>query len=80
MNDLTLDRAKLLVENEIRPMILGDGGDIEVAGLTDDGILQLRVLGQCTNCASLPMTMTFAIENRVKEAIPEIKGVIQVAG
>ena len=59
-------------------MIQGDGGDIEVAGLTDDGYLQLRIAGQCTNCASLPLTMTFGIENRIKEAIPEIKGVIQI--
>lgn len=59
-------------------MLLGDGGDVEVVGLRDDGFLELRVSGQCVHCASLPLTMTFAIEERLKAALPEIKGVVQL--
>jgi Fe-S cluster biogenesis protein NfuA len=72
-----LENINQFVEDEIRPMLLGDGGDLQVSSLSEDGILQLKVEGNCVHCASLPMTMTFAIENRLKEKFPEIKAVVQ---
>ncbi len=73
-----LVQAKEYVETYIRPMILGDGGDIEVAGMTPENFLQLKIQGNCVHCASLPMTLTLGIESRIKEAFPDIKGVIQI--
>ncbi|MBK9295158.1 MAG: NifU family protein [Oligoflexia bacterium] len=73
-----LAKVNEIIESDIRPMLLGDGGDIQVIDLRDDGFLELRVSGQCVHCASLPLTMTFAIEERLKTAFPEIKGVVQL--
>lgn len=70
--------AKNLVETEIRPLIQGDGGDIEVVELTSDGILKVRLQGSCVNCASSAITLSFGIEARLKELLPDLKGVEQV--
>ena len=75
---LLLEQTKIFIEDQVRPMILGDGGDIEVIGITEENFLQLKILGNCVHCASLPMTLTMGIESRVIEIFPEIKGVIQV--
>jgi Fe-S cluster biogenesis protein NfuA len=76
-NKITLDRAKDFIETEIRPLIQGDGGDIEVLSLKSDGTLIVKLQGACANCASQAMTLAFGIETRIKEAIPEITSVEQ---
>ncbi len=74
-----LTKAKEFIDREVRPMIQGDGGDIEVVELTIDNILKVRLHGSCVNCASASMTLAFGVEDRIKEALPEISGVIQVS-
>jgi Fe-S cluster biogenesis protein NfuA len=73
-----LDRAKDVVEKEIRPLIQGDGGDIEVVEITEENVLKVRLQGACVNCASSAMTLAFGVETRLKDLIPEISGVEQV--
>jgi Fe-S cluster biogenesis protein NfuA len=77
MNDL-LQKAKDIVDSEIRPLIQSDGGDLEVVDLTADHVLKVRLQGACTNCASSAMTLAFGIEARIKELLPEITAVEQV--
>ena len=77
-NSDLLERAKALVETEIRPLIQSDGGDIVVISLTDDNILKVSLQGACSNCASSAMTLAFGIEARLKELLPELQGVEQV--
>ena len=77
MSDL-LQKARDIVDTEIRPLIQSDGGDIEVIDLTAENILKVRLQGACTNCASSAMTLAFGIEARLKELLPEITAVEQV--
>ncbi len=77
MDSLLLEKAKQFIEKEIRPLIQSDGGDIEVIGLTDEKVLQVRLQGACVNCASSAMTLAFGIETRIIETIPEIASVTQ---
>ena len=62
---------------KIRPKLHQDGGDIEYIGYKD-GTLKLRFLGECATCALSHITMKYAIENTLKEKIPELKKIIQV--
>jgi Fe-S cluster biogenesis protein NfuA len=75
MNEDVFARAKKLVEEEIRPMIQSDGGDIEAVELTADMVLKVRLSGACVNCASSAVTLAFGIENRIRDEIPEILAV-----
>ncbi len=76
MQSEILTKLNDFIEAEIRPMLLGDGGDLQMLGVNAANYLELKVEGQCVHCASLPMTVTFGIEAKIKEMFPEIKGVI----
>ena len=74
-----LERATEVIESRIRPMIQGDGGDIEIVELTPEGVLRVRLQGACVNCSGSAMTVSFGIEAHIKDLIPEIKSVELVA-
>jgi len=66
-----------LLEDEIRPAIAGDGGDVTYMGF-DDGIVKLRLIGSCGTCPSAIGTLKWGIERLLMEEVPEVKGVEQV--
>ena len=61
---------------KIRPMILADGGNVELVEVTDDGVVKLRLTGACYGCPMSQLTLKMGIERTLKEEIPEIKEVI----
>jgi len=61
--------------NKIRPQLQADGGDVELVGVTDSNIVQLRLQGACAGCPMSQMTLKNGIERVLKQEIPEIKGV-----
>ncbi|MFI5171404.1 MAG: NifU family protein [Chitinophagales bacterium] len=62
----------------IRPYLNKDGGDIEVVEITDDMIVKVKLLGACESCPMSFMTMKAGVEQSIKNAIPEIKGIMTV--
>lgn len=73
----TVKQIKKLLQNEIKPVVALDGGDI-VFVKYEDQILSLKMLGACSGCPSSQATLKDGIEVRMKQAIPEIKEVIAV--
>jgi Fe-S cluster biogenesis protein NfuA len=79
MPDLNVDTDELLarieavLDEEVRPGLRADGGDIEVVGIDADRIVQVRMQGACQGCPSATMTLTFGIEATLKQRIPEIR-------
>lgn len=59
----------------IRPYLEADGGDLKVLEITDELIVRVELLGSCGSCPMSSMTMKAGIEQAVKSAVPEIKGV-----
>ncbi|MDH3520767.1 MAG: NifU family protein [Myxococcales bacterium] len=68
-------RIRQVLENEIRPVVAMDGGDIVFAGFRD-GIVELYLHGSCSGCPSSTATLKFGIETRLREVIPEVEGVV----
>ncbi len=66
-----------ILDNEIRPAVARDGGDIVFYGF-DNGVVKLHLQGACSSCPSSVMTLKMGIENRLKMIIPEVKEVLQV--
>lgn len=66
-----------IIEEEVRPAVAMDGGDIVFKGF-EDGIVYLTMMGACAGCPSSTMTLKMGIEARLKEAIPEVKEVVSV--
>ncbi len=63
------------VLDAIRPYIQNDGGDVEFINLTDDGIVEIRLLGACVGCGLADITVTQGIEQSLLEEVPGIIGV-----
>jgi Fe-S cluster biogenesis protein NfuA len=62
----------------IRPSLQADGGDVELVDVTEDGIVKLKLTGQCAGCPMSTMTLKNGIERIMKQEIPEVKEVVKV--
>jgi Fe-S cluster biogenesis protein NfuA len=63
---------------QLRPFLEADGGNMELVDITDDMIVQVRLLGACSTCSMSAMTMKAGLEEAVKKAVPQIKAVVAV--
>lgn len=63
---------------EVRPFLQRDGGDVEFVDLTDDNVVQVRLLGHCAGCMHAQQTIKGGIERILKEKYPEISSVESV--
>lgn len=73
-----MDQTKELVLdliNKVRPYLLRDGGDIEVINI-EDGIVYVKMLGQCDGCFALDVTLKQGIETMLLENVPGVIGVV----
>src|SRR5262245_5383763 len=71
------ERIKAILENEIRPAVAMDGGDVVFAGFRD-GVVEVVLQGSCAGCPSSTATLRFGIEARLRDEIPEVTRVVQV--
>ena len=60
---------------QIRPILQRDGGDIELAGITEDNVVQVRLKGHCAGCPGARMTLANIVQQVLMSSIPEVKGV-----
>ena len=65
------------VLNKIRPMLMRDGGDVELVEV-NDGTVKVKLTGACAGCPMSTMTLKMGIEKILKQEIPEIKEVVAV--
>ena len=82
MGIITNKKIITKIENaltEIRPFLESDGGDIHFVELTDDGIAKVKLVGACSSCNISMMTLKNGVEVAVKNAVPEVKEVVEVS-
>ena len=63
--------------DKIRPFLISDGGNIEFIKYEND-IVYVKLLGACSNCDLIDMTLKESIEYAIKEMVPSVKEVINV--
>ena len=63
---------------KIRPYLEADGGDITLVELTDDMVVKVKLMGSCSSCHVSMMTLKNGVEVAIKNALPEVKEVIDV--
>ena len=68
-------RIRRILDEEVRPAVAMDGGDIVFSDFRD-GIVELYLHGSCSGCPSSTATLKLGIEARLREAVPEVQGVI----
>jgi len=63
---------------KVRPYLNEDGGDVELVRVTDEGIVELKLVGSCQMCPMSLMTLRAGIERALMLAHKDVKRVEQV--
>ncbi|WP_291637845.1 NifU family protein [Clostridium sp.] len=66
-----------ILEVKVRPKLAEHYGNIELVSY-DNGIVKVKLLGECKGCLSAKYTVEDLVEVTLKEEIPSIKKVILI--
>ncbi len=74
-----LDNEKKIIEtiDKLRPFLVNDGGNIEYVKY-ENNIVYIRMMGACSNCHMLDLTLKDGIEAAIKEEVPEVIEVVNI--
>ena len=61
--------------DEVRPMLMSDGGNVELIDINDEGVVLVKLQGSCSGCPSATITLRQGIERIVKEKVPSVTAV-----
>ena len=75
MEEQLLNRIEDVLDAYVRPSLLTHMGDLEVAGLDEEGTLWVLMTGECAGCPSSNETITGLVEKELVSRIPEIRRV-----
>lgn len=64
--------------DKTRTYLRGDGGDVQLIGVTDDGVVKVKLQGACGGCPMATLTLKNMIEKIVKSDVPGVKAVESV--
>ncbi len=51
------------------------GGNVELLGVNDQGVVLVRLMGACSGCASASATLKDIIEKTIKDQLPGVSRV-----
>ena len=66
-----LKRVEAVLDEKVRPALRAHGGEIEIDHL-EDGVLYVKLLGQCAGCPSADLTNETLVEAELVQALPEL--------
>lgn len=66
-----------IVLERIKPYLISDGGNLEFVKF-EDGIVYIKLLGACSHCSMIDITLKDGIEEALINEIPEVKSVQRV--
>ena len=74
IEDLDAFKTRVLevIDQQLRPGLQMDGGDIELIDVIDTGEVQVTLQGACATCPHATMTLKMGVERVLKEEIPEV--------
>ena len=70
-------KIKAIID-ELRPYLMNDGGNIEFIKY-ENNIVYIKLSGACAECQMIDLTLKDGIESAIKEEIPEVLEVINIA-
>lgn len=71
------NKIEKVLEEKVRPSLLAHEGNVKIVSY-ENGILKIKLTGQCSGCPSAQLTTEELIAKTVMEEIPEIQDVILV--
>lgn len=76
-NQELVDKVEIALDS-IRPYLEADGGNVRIIDITEEKIVKVELLGACGTCPMSSMTLKAGVEEAIKKAVPEIKGIVAV--
>ena len=61
-----------IIERDIKPFILADGGKIELDNIDNDGVVYVTLGGACAGCMGAAYTLKGGVERILKEKLPQV--------
>ncbi len=74
-----MEKIERVLDERVRPSLAAHNGNIRVESFAD-GILRVRLLGQCSNCPSALDTTEELVASELTAALPQVKQVSLVTG
>jgi len=71
------EKIEKVLDEKVRPQLALHHGNLEVMDI-EDGVVRIRLLGQCAGCPSAYLTTEQLIYSELAAAIPEVKQVVAV--
>ncbi len=73
--DPVAQRVQQAIDDRVTPVVASHGGWVELLDVRDDTVY-LRLGGGCQGCGMASVTLTEGIETAIKEAVPEIRHIV----
>jgi Fe-S cluster biogenesis protein NfuA len=70
-----METAILEAIDAIRPALQMDGGDIDFVGVTEEGVVQVKLTGACDSCSISWLTLKGGVERILKDRVPGVTAV-----
>lgn len=74
-----INKIEHVLNEYVRPKLAEHYGDVKVLSF-QEGVLKIKMQGQCSNCPSAIFTVEGIIEKEVKEHVPEVERVELIEG
>jgi Fe-S cluster biogenesis protein NfuA len=74
MSDSMHEKVEKALET-IRPYLVADGGDVELIKVTQEGIVEVKLTGACSDCPMSQMTLRAGVERALIREVPGIRRV-----
>lgn len=71
MKNNDVEQKIVSVIEKIRPFLISDGGNIEYVKFAD-GIVYVKMMGHCSDCPMLDVTLKDSIEIAIINEVPEV--------
>ena len=67
---MNIEKKILEVIDKIRPFLISDGGNLEFVKF-EDGIVYIKLLGACSHCSMIDVTLKEGIESMLINEVSE---------
>lgn len=72
LHPLDLESRVRLALEKVAPRLAQHGGSVDLLGVTQEGVVRLRLEGNCHGCPSSLLTLKFTIEEAIYAAAPDV--------
>ena len=70
MNEI-LKQIETVLDEQVRPLLRTHGGNVEIDRY-EDGVVYIKMLGQCAGCPSADLTNETIVEAELVKALPKL--------